>query len=113
VKERFGVAVEEGTTAKLRQLAGGERKIGSYLTAVVDWLWLNRENWERHELREFKAMLPEEIERRSVTFKVEAAEVVQIRQALARVERQAVENQQWFEEQAQKFNLPPPPVLEE
>jgi hypothetical protein len=29
------------------------------------------------------------------------------------VERQAVENQQWFEEQAQKFNLPPPPVLEE
>ena len=38
-KERFGVAVEAGTLEKLRSLAGGQRKIGEYLTDVIDLLW--------------------------------------------------------------------------
>lgn len=43
-KERFGVAVEAGTVEKLRELAGGERKIGEYLTAVVDLFWKQRQD---------------------------------------------------------------------
>lgn len=42
-KERFGVAVEPGTLEKLRVLAGGERKIGEYLTDVIDFLWSQRD----------------------------------------------------------------------
>jgi len=43
MKERFGVAVEEGTVEKLRTLAGGERKVGAYLSDIVSWLWQYKE----------------------------------------------------------------------
>jgi hypothetical protein len=38
VKEKLGLAVEEGTTAQLRELAGGERKVGEFFSGVVKFL---------------------------------------------------------------------------
>jgi hypothetical protein len=41
-KERFGVAVEPGILEKLREMAGGERKIGEFLSYLVDREWVRR-----------------------------------------------------------------------
>lgn len=43
-KERFGVAVEAGTLDKLRALAGGERKIGEYLSRLIDATWEQKDD---------------------------------------------------------------------
>lgn len=42
-KERFGVAVEPGILEKLREMAGGERKIGEFLTILVEREWDRRD----------------------------------------------------------------------
>lgn len=45
--ERLTVALEDGSIEKLRELAGGPRKVGAYLSAVTAWLWeleLSEEN---------------------------------------------------------------------
>ena len=67
MKERFGVAVEEGTVEKLRTLAGGERKVGAYLSDVVAWLWGYKEALQARPLssmalvhNEWIAATPEE-----------------------------------------------------
>ena len=41
--ERLTASLEDGTLEKLRTLAGGERKVGAYLSDVVAWLWQYRE----------------------------------------------------------------------
>ena len=41
--ERLTVSLEDGIPDKLRTLAGGERKVGAYLSDVVAWLWEQRE----------------------------------------------------------------------
>ena len=41
--ERMTVSLEDGTAERLRTLAGGERKVGAYLSDVVAWLWQYRE----------------------------------------------------------------------
>lgn len=41
--ERLTVALQDGQTAQLRKLAGGERKVGRLLDNVIQWLWLHRE----------------------------------------------------------------------
>lgn len=44
MSERLTVSLEDGTLVKLRELAGGERKIGAYLSRLVTWLlWPYRE----------------------------------------------------------------------
>ena len=43
MSERLTASLEDGTLEKLRTLAGGERKVGAYLSDVVAWLWEYRE----------------------------------------------------------------------
>ena len=45
--ERLNTALEDGTLDKLRTLAGGQRKVGAYLSDVVAWLWEYREALEQ------------------------------------------------------------------
>lgn len=44
MSERLTAALEDGTLDKLRTLAGGERKVGAYLSQIVAWLWPYRED---------------------------------------------------------------------
>lgn len=44
MSERLTVALEDGTLDKLRTLAGGERKVGAYLSQLVAWLWEHKED---------------------------------------------------------------------
>lgn len=39
--ERLSTSLEDGSIEKLRELAGGERKVGTYLSGVVSWLYEN------------------------------------------------------------------------
>ncbi len=43
MSERLTASLEDGTLERLRTLAGGERKVGAYLSDVVAWLWGYRE----------------------------------------------------------------------
>ena len=43
MSERLTASLEDGTLERLRTLAGGERKVGAYLSDVVAWLWDYRE----------------------------------------------------------------------
>ena len=45
--ERLTVSLEDGIPDKLRTLAGGERKVGAYLSQLVAWLWEYREALEQ------------------------------------------------------------------
>jgi len=47
VSERLTASLEDGTLEKLRTLAGGERKVGAYLSQLVAWLWEYREALEQ------------------------------------------------------------------
>ena len=42
--ERLTVSLEDGSLDKLRELAGGERKVGAFLSDVAAWLWAYRED---------------------------------------------------------------------
>lgn len=42
--ERLTASLEDGTLERLRTLAGGERKVGAYLSQVVAWLWDSKED---------------------------------------------------------------------
>ena len=45
MSERLTASLEDGTLEKLRELAGGERKVGAYLSQLVAWLlWPHRED---------------------------------------------------------------------
>jgi hypothetical protein len=57
--EHLSTSVTDGTIDKLRELAGGQRKVGAYLSSVVEWLWWNREAWIGHTLSEYDPMTPE------------------------------------------------------
>lgn len=43
MSERLTVSLEDGIPEKLRELAGGQRKVGAYLSDVVSWLWRHKE----------------------------------------------------------------------
>ena len=44
--ERLTVSLEDGTLEKLRQMAGGQRKVGAFLSDAVALLWDSREALE-------------------------------------------------------------------
>ena len=67
MSERLTVSLEDGIPDKLRTLAGGERKVGAYLSDVVAWLWEYRESLQARPLsgmalvyNEWIAATPEE-----------------------------------------------------
>ncbi len=51
---RLTVSVEDETVERLRTLAGGERKVGSYLDSVVAWLWTLRDESGQTPLRDYE-----------------------------------------------------------
>lgn len=44
MSERLTVSLEDGTLEQLRTLAGGQRKVGAYLSQLVAWLWDSKED---------------------------------------------------------------------
>ena len=50
---RLTTSVTDETVERLRELAGGERKVGSYLDEVVTWLWTQRRVLEEYGLSRF------------------------------------------------------------
>ena len=65
--DRLTVQLEDGRGAQLRTLAGGERKVGAYLSDVIDWLWFNRDTLAGADIMQFAPMTPErqqEVEQR-------------------------------------------------
>lgn len=63
MSERLTVSLEDGIPDKLRTLAGGERKVGAYLSGVVEWLFYHREQLETAPLSSFAPVLQEWIPR--------------------------------------------------
>ena len=63
MSERLTASLEDGTLDKLRTLAGGERKVGAYLSDVAQWLWYHREQLETRPLSDFAPVLQEWIPR--------------------------------------------------
>ena len=61
--ERLTVSLEDGTTENLRTMAGGERKVGVYLSNVVAWLWSYRDTLSGAPLTDFAPVLHEWIPR--------------------------------------------------
>lgn len=61
--EKLTVSLEDGDVDKLRELAGGPRKIGTYLHSVVNWLWYHREQLQTQPLQSFAPVLQEWIPR--------------------------------------------------
>lgn len=48
--ERLTVQLEDGSVARLREMAGGERKVGAFLSMVTAWLYAQREHVELEKL---------------------------------------------------------------
>lgn len=63
MSERLTVSLEDGIPDKLRTLAGGERKVGAYLSDVVAWLWANREKLDAYSPSSINVEKGEEIEK--------------------------------------------------
>lgn len=61
--ERLTVSLEDGSIERLRLLAGGERKVGAYLSGVVSWLWEYREALQAAPLVAYAPVLHEWIPR--------------------------------------------------
>ena len=57
--DRLTVQLEDGRGAQLRTLAGGERKVGAYLSDVINWLWFNRDTLAGADIAQFSPMTPE------------------------------------------------------
>lgn len=64
MSERLTASLEDGTLEKLRTLAGGERKVGAYLSSVVSWLWANKDKLDAYSPSSINVEKGEEIERR-------------------------------------------------
>lgn len=61
--ERITLALSPGTVERLRSLAGGQRKVGAFLSDVVTWLWSYRDALSGAPLQDFAPVLREWIPR--------------------------------------------------
>jgi len=59
MKERLYLSVEPGTVERLRELAGGERKVGELVSTFADWLWQQRDVLERTSLEKCELLEPD------------------------------------------------------
>lgn len=85
MSERLTASLEDGTLEKLRTLAGGERKVGAYLSDVVAWLWYHREQLQTQPLQSFAPVLEERIPRVTMS----AEELTQAQEAALYWRKQA------------------------
>lgn len=51
--ERLTVQLEDGSVARLREMAGGERKVGAFLSMVTAWLYAQREHVDMANLSSY------------------------------------------------------------
>lgn len=51
--ERLTTGLDDGSIEKLRELAGGERRVGRFLSQVVTWLWHQKEQLEKTPLSDY------------------------------------------------------------
>ncbi len=51
--DRLTTQLDDGSLEHLRELAGGERKVGAFLSGVVAWLWQNKAQLETAPLADY------------------------------------------------------------
>ncbi len=51
--DRLTTQLDDGSLEHLRELAGGERKVGAFLSGVVAWLWQNKAQLEDAPLADY------------------------------------------------------------
>lgn len=52
MKEHLSASVEAGTIEKLQALAGGQRKVGEFLTKIIDLMWKHRDLLKTNKLQD-------------------------------------------------------------
>ena len=63
MSDRLNTVLEDGRLEQLRIMAGGQRKVGAYLSDVIAWLWYHREQLQTAPLSDFAPILQEWIPR--------------------------------------------------
>ena len=58
--ERLTTQLEDGSIERLRELAGGQRKVGAYLSQVVAWLWAHKEQLGAAPLSNYTLILQQD-----------------------------------------------------
>lgn len=86
--ERLTASLEDGTLERLRTLAGGERKVGAYLSAVTDWLWQYRDNIGEKALTDFAPVAIEWIPRVTMSPEEQEAAIRENEQIGLRIDEQ-------------------------
>ena len=88
---RLTVSVEDETVERLRELAGGERKVGSYLDAVTTWLWTLRDESGQTPLRDYSLRSVSDVNDELSTLRSQVAAqettVTQIQEIVAKLAR--------------------------
>ena len=88
---RLTVSAEDETAERLRELAGGERKVGSYLDGVVTWLWTLRDESDRRPLRDYDLRSVSDVNDELSTLRSQVAAqedtVTQIQEIVAKLAR--------------------------
>lgn len=57
-KKRYHIALEESSAEKLRELSGGERRVGQFISETADWLYTQRDVLEGKPLQELEIVDP-------------------------------------------------------
>lgn len=52
MSERLTVSLEDGSVERLRQLAGGQRKVGTFLSGAIQFLFAHAQLIKTHEWRD-------------------------------------------------------------
>ena len=88
---RLTVSVEDETVERLRELAGGERKVGEYLNSVVTWLWTLRDESGQTPLRDYELRSVSDVNDELSTLRSQVAAqettVTQIQEIVAKLAR--------------------------
>ena len=88
---RLTVSVEDETVERLRELAGGERKVGSYLDEVTTWLWTLRDESGQTPLRDYELRSVSDVNDELSTLRSQVAAqettVTQIQEIVAKLAR--------------------------
>lgn len=70
---RLTVSVEDETVERLRELAGGERKVGAYLDEVTSWLWTLRDESGQTRLRDYELRSVSDVDDELATLRSQVA----------------------------------------
>lgn len=88
--DRLTTQLDDGNLERLRILAGGERKVGAYLSEVTAWLWAHKEVLEAAPLFDYTLILPADadvlLEEANANLGKDAAAIQSLQQRIENVE---------------------------